>query len=117
MYDQVEKDKAKIEATIAKIDDYKRSALANTWEKVNMCVALPGLYRCSANATCSDFGQIFGELLPGNFCRLQPPEEGNGDVTQGLEVKVRLGQVWKQSLTELSGGQRCARFSCTLSVP
>lgn len=25
---------------------------------------------------------------------------------QGLEVKVRLGSVWKQSLTELSGGQR-----------
>lgn len=24
----------------------------------------------------------------------------------GLEVKVRLGSVWKQSLTELSGGQR-----------
>ena len=28
------------------------------------------------------------------------------DLTQGLEVKVRLGSVWKQSLTELSGGQR-----------
>jgi len=26
----------------------------------------------------------------------------------GLEVKVQLGTVWKQSLTELSGGQRCA---------
>lgn len=26
---------------------------------------------------------------------------------QGLEVKVRLGTVWKLSLTELSGGQRC----------
>ena len=25
----------------------------------------------------------------------------------GLEVKVQLGTVWKQSLTELSGGQRC----------
>ena len=24
----------------------------------------------------------------------------------GLEIKVRLGSVWKQSLTELSGGQR-----------
>ncbi|KAH0835738.1 condensin complex subunit SMC2 [Lanmaoa asiatica] len=28
------------------------------------------------------------------------------DLMQGLEVKVRLGSVWKQSLTELSGGQR-----------
>lgn len=52
----------------------------------------------------SDFGAIFAELLPGNFAKLQPPEAQ--DLTQGLEVKVRLGNVWKQSLTELSGGQR-----------
>jgi len=51
-----------------------------------------------------DFGAIFAELLPGNFAKLQPPE--GQDLTQGLEVKVRLGNVWKQSLTELSGGQR-----------
>ena len=30
---------------------------------------------------------------------------------QGLEVKVRLGTVWKQSLTELSGGQRYVPLS------
>lgn len=52
----------------------------------------------------SDFGGIFAELLPGNFAKLQPPE--GQDLTQGLEVKVQLGSVWKQSLTELSGGQR-----------
>ena len=51
-----------------------------------------------------DFGQIFAELLPGNFAKLEPPE--GKDVTDGLEVKVCLGKVWKQSLTELSGGQR-----------
>lgn len=51
-----------------------------------------------------DFGGIFAELLPGNFAKLQPPE--GQDLTQGLEVKVQLGSVWKQSLTELSGGQR-----------
>ncbi|XP_063687754.1 structural maintenance of chromosomes protein 2-like [Bolinopsis microptera] len=27
-------------------------------------------------------------------------------VTDGLEVKVGFGEVWKESLTELSGGQR-----------
>ena len=43
-------------------------------------------------------------MLPGNFAKLQPPE--GKELTQGLEVKVRLGQIWKQSLTELSGGQR-----------
>lgn len=52
----------------------------------------------------SEFGNIFAELLPGNFCKLQPLE--GKEVTQGLEVKVRLGSVWKASLTELSGGQR-----------
>ena len=52
-----------------------------------------------------DFGEIFGELLPGNFAKLQPPD--GQDLMDGLEVKVQLGTVWKQSLTELSGGQRC----------
>jgi len=52
----------------------------------------------------SDFGLIFTELLPGNFAKLLPPE--GQDLTEGLEVKVRLGSVWKASLTELSGGQR-----------
>jgi len=52
----------------------------------------------------SDFGGIFAELLPGNFAKLQPPD--GQDLMQGLEVKVQLGSVWKQSLTELSGGQR-----------
>jgi structural maintenance of chromosome 2 len=52
----------------------------------------------------SDFGLIFAELLPGNFAKLQSPD--GQDLTEGLEVKVRLGSVWKASLTELSGGQR-----------
>ena len=61
---------------------------------------------------CRDFGAIFAELLPGNFARLQPPE--GQDLMQGLEVKVRLGSVWKQSLTELSGGQRCVTVDVVL---
>ena len=35
---------------------------------------------------------------------MEPPE--GCDITEGLEVRVCLGGVWKQSLTELSGGQR-----------
>ncbi|WWC72293.1 uncharacterized protein I206_106255 [Kwoniella pini CBS 10737] len=81
------KDKSMIEDTIIELDRYKRDALTKTWEKVN-----------------GDFGLIFAELLPGNFAKLQPPE--GQDLTEGLEVKVRLGSVWKASLTELSGGQR-----------
>lgn len=83
----VMKDKEKIEKTIEELDRYKRDALQKTWEKVD-----------------GDFGGIFAELLPGNFAKLQPPD--GQDLIQGLEVKVRLGTVWKQSLTELSGGQR-----------
>jgi hypothetical protein len=52
----------------------------------------------------SDFGVIFSDLLPGNTAKLEPPE--GKTIMDGLEVKVRLGSVWKHSLTELSGGQR-----------
>ncbi|KAK4039045.1 SMC2-like protein [Parachaetomium inaequale] len=81
------RDKRKIEETIVSLDDYKKKALQETWEKVN-----------------GDFGQIFAELLPGSFAKLDPPE--GKTISDGLEVKVCLGKVWKQSLTELSGGQR-----------
>jgi len=81
------KDKRKIEETIVSLDEYKKEALQKTWEKVN-----------------GDFGQIFNELLPGSFAKLDPPE--GKTISDGLEVKVCLGKVWKQSLTELSGGQR-----------
>lgn len=81
------RDKKKIEETIVSLDEYKKKALQETWEKVN-----------------GDFGQIFAELLPGSFAKLDPPE--GKTIADGLEVKVSLGKVWKQSLTELSGGQR-----------
>jgi hypothetical protein len=53
-----------------------------------------------------DFGSIFSTLLPGTHAKLEPPENGDGTVLSGLEVKVAFGGVWKESLTELSGGQR-----------
>ncbi|OAQ97976.1 hypothetical protein LLEC1_00516 [Akanthomyces lecanii] len=88
MIKTVIRDKRKIEETIFSLDDYKKKALQETWEKVN-----------------GDFGQIFSELLPGgSFAKLDPPE--GKTIGDGLEVKVCLGKVWKQSLTELSGGQR-----------
>lgn len=85
------RDKKKIEETIVKLDEYKKEALHKTWTKVN-----------------GDFGNIFNELLPGSFAKLDPPE--GKAISDGLEVKVMLGKVWKQSLTELSGGQRYASF-------
>lgn len=53
---------------------------------------------------CSDFGSIFSTLLPGTMAKLEPPE--GGSFLDGLEVRVAFGSVWKQSLSELSGGQR-----------
>ena len=65
----------------------KTQALQTTWVKVNR-----------------DFGSIFSTLLPGTHAKLEPPE--GCTVMDGLEVKVAFNNVWKDSLTELSGGQR-----------
>lgn len=81
----VVKDKKKIEETIETIDEYKKEALDKTWTKVS-----------------TDFGQIFSDLLPGSNTAKLEPVEGK-PVSEGLEVKVCLGKVWKSSLTELSG--------------
>lgn len=83
----IEKDKEKIEMVIAGLDEKKMVALEKTWRKVD-----------------SDFGNIFSDLLPGTSARLEPPE--GQSVEDGLEIRVAFGDVWKDSLSELSGGQR-----------
>lgn len=87
MIKTIEKDKSKIINTIEKLNGYKRDTLNSTYTKVS-----------------TDFGNIFADLLPGSFAKLVPVDVE--DVTKGLEVKVKLGEVWKESLVELSGGQR-----------
>ncbi|CAN8004450.1 unnamed protein product [Ixodes hexagonus] len=79
-------DKAKIMTVIEELDRKKSLALEAAWEKVN-----------------KDFGSIFSTLLPGTNAKLAPLD---GNVLDGLEVKVAFGGVWKESLQELSGGQR-----------
>lgn len=93
MMKTVTRDKSKIEETITNLNEYKKEALHKTWTTVNR-----------------DFGQIFSELLPGSFAKLDPPE--GKDIVDGLEFKVSLGKVWKQSLAELSGGQRYVTRRC-----
>lgn len=83
----VEKDRAKIESVITELDDKKNDTLKATWKKVNR-----------------SFGEIFSSLLPGTNAKLEPPE--GGTLEDGLEIRVALGNVWKDSLSELSGGQR-----------
>jgi len=85
--DQIMKDKQKIHQVIEELDLKKNEALETTWKKVN-----------------KDFGSIFSACLPGTSAKLSP-QEGKS-VLEGLEVKVAFNGVWKQSLTELSGGQR-----------
>ncbi|KAK7100070.1 structural maintenance of chromosomes protein 2-like [Littorina saxatilis] len=80
-------DKAKIQAVIDELDKKKNEALKKAWEQVN-----------------KDFGSIFSTLLPGTQAKLAPPE--GQSVLDGLEVKVAFGDVWKETLSELSGGQR-----------
>ncbi|XP_060203368.1 structural maintenance of chromosomes protein 2-1-like [Lycium barbarum] len=83
----IENDKSKIKKVIEELDEKKKETLKVTWEKVNR-----------------DFGSIFSTLLPGTMAKLEPPE--GGSFLDGLEVRVAFGAVWKQSLSELSGGQR-----------
>ena len=83
----VENDKKKIHSVIENLDVKKKSELERTWVKVNR-----------------DFGSIFSTLLPGASAKLEPPEGMHA--WEGLEVKVAFGEVWKDSLSELSGGQR-----------
>ncbi|KAF2315810.1 hypothetical protein GH714_040349 [Hevea brasiliensis] len=83
----IENDKSKIKKVIEELDEKKKETLKVTWVKVN-----------------SDFGSIFSTLLPGTMAKLEPPEGCN--FLDGVEVRVAFGGVWKQSLSELSGGQR-----------
>ncbi|XP_067172113.1 structural maintenance of chromosomes protein 2 [Apteryx mantelli] len=83
----VENDKSKILATIEELDQKKNEALYIAWQKVN-----------------KDFGSIFSTLLPGAKAMLAATKCQN--VLDGLEFRVALGNMWKENLTELSGGQR-----------
>ncbi|XP_035165873.1 structural maintenance of chromosomes protein 2 [Oxyura jamaicensis] len=83
----VENDKKKILAAIEELDQKKNEALQIAWQKVN-----------------KDFGSIFSMLLPGAKAMLVVSKTGN--VLDGLEFRVALGNTWKENLIELSGGQR-----------
>lgn len=82
----IEKDRNQIVKVIEELDVKKKETLMTTYEKVS-----------------HDFGSIFSTLLPGASARLEPT---NGDVLSGLEVHVAFGGKEKESLSELSGGQR-----------
>ena len=83
----LEHDKVTLNVNIEELDKKKKEALDKCWKEVN-----------------KNFGKIFGTLLPGAFAKLQliPGK----DISEGLEIKVSFNNTWKNSLSELSGGQR-----------
>ena len=83
----VEADRAKISHAIKELDEKKNEALNKAYKRVN-----------------KDFGSIFSTLLPGTCAELATLE--GKSVLEGLQVRVAFGDIWKESLTELSGGQR-----------
>ena len=82
----VESDKAHILSTIDDCDRKKVEALEKTYDEVN-----------------ASFGTLFSKFLPGATATL---DKVNGSILEGLDIRVCFGGVWKESLTELSGGQR-----------
>lgn len=92
-------DKKTIERVIHDLDEKKKKTLHDTYLKVNR-----------------DFGSIFCTLLKGAEAKLVPPtasmtkicgEISEEAILSGLEVKVAFSKgIWKESLSELSGGQR-----------
>jgi len=83
----LEVDKITLTQNIEELDKKKKEALEKCWLEVNV-----------------NFGRIFSTLLPGAFAKINPV---NGkDPSEGLEMKVAFNNNWKNSLSELSGGQR-----------
>ncbi|KAH8356291.1 hypothetical protein KR200_000220 [Drosophila serrata] len=80
-------DKEKIKKIIVKMDEEEQAQLNRAAEEVN-----------------KNFSGIFSSLLPGADAKLNPVMT-TGCLT-GLEIKVGFNGKWKESLGELSGGQK-----------
>ncbi len=80
-------DRQKLKKYIEKVEKEKDIELRKAYEKIN-----------------ESFGAIFHTFLNYANCKLSPVNRNN--IKEGLEIKVCFGNVWKESLSELSGGQR-----------
>ncbi|KAL0210465.1 hypothetical protein RCL1_004901 [Eukaryota sp. TZLM3-RCL] len=85
---QLEADATRIRDVITQLDEKKTSLVNKSWRQVN-----------------TDLGVLFSTLLPGATARLVPYFDDN-EALVGLTFNVGFGGVWKESLGELSGGQK-----------
>lgn len=80
-------DKIKIQKTIIELDIKRKESLEQVYGFVN-----------------KKFNDIYSTFLPGASAKLQILE--GKTLLDGLEMKVAFNNSWKNSLSELSGGQR-----------
>ncbi|VWU49738.1 chromosome segregation protein, putative [Hepatocystis sp. ex Piliocolobus tephrosceles] len=83
---QVEEDKKKIQEVIADLDVKKNESLLAMFQQIN-----------------EYFQAIFSTLLNNAQAKLSIVD---GEMSNGIEMKIAFNNSWKESLTELSGGQR-----------
>ena len=80
-------DKIKLEKAIIELDEKRKISVEKVFTFVN-----------------EKFDSIYKTFLPGAMAKLAPPDKKN--LLKGLEMKVGFSGTWKNSLAELSGGQR-----------
>lgn len=89
----IENDREQLLTTMHNLDEKKRQEMKNAYGIVNEA-----------------FNTIFSTLLPGAEAKLAPTgkarDDGEEDLDSGLEFKVAFNKLWKENLTELSGGQK-----------
>lgn len=81
------KDKKKIEETIIELDIKRKESIEQVYNFVN-----------------EKFNSIYSTFLPGASAKLVTLD--GKSILKGLEMKVAFNDTWKNSLSELSGGQR-----------
>ncbi|KAK0422597.1 hypothetical protein QR680_007660 [Steinernema hermaphroditum] len=86
--DAIKRDREKLLKALQTMDTRKENEILRAHRQIN-----------------KDFGSIYATLLPGALAKLEPPS-GFKNALGGLEVKVAFNGKWKESLQELSGGQR-----------
>lgn len=87
----LEVDKISLIKSMEELDQKRTDALAKCFKEVNV-----------------NLSQIFSQVLPGSSAQMQEIKlfPGTPKEAQGVEISVCFSGIWKESLFELSGGQR-----------